>query len=83
MLTWLLSLVEIARLTKHGEMVNHKSVKIIGPKNLAASVAQDSSRLFSKNVINFLMNSCESGKFKKFNWEDEVVKETCVLKNFK
>ena len=35
-------------LTKHGEMVNHKSVKIIGPKNLAASVAQDSSRLFSK-----------------------------------
>ena len=26
------------------------------------------------------MNSCESGKFKKFNWEDEVVKETCVLK---
>ncbi len=70
-------------LTKHGEMVNHKSVKIIGPTNLAASVAQDSSRLFSKNVINFLMNSCESGKFKKFNWEDEVVKETCVLKNFK
>ena len=23
---------------------------------------------FSKNVINFLQNSCESGKFKSFNW---------------
>ncbi len=68
-------------LTKHGEMVDFKSKKIIGPKNLAATVAQDSSRLFSKNVINFLMNSCESGKFKNFNWEDEVVKETCVIKN--
>ena len=67
--------------TKHGEIVHYKSKKIIGPRNLAASVAQDSSRLFSKNVVNFLMNSCESGKFKKFNWEDEVVKETCVIKN--
>ena len=68
-------------LTKHGEKVVFKSKKIIGPQNLASSVAQDSSRLFSKNVVNFLMNSCESGKFKSFNWEDEVVKETCVVKN--
>ena len=68
-------------LTKHGEILNFKSKKIIGPKNLAATVSQDSSRLFSKNVVNFLMNSCESGKFKSFNWEDEVVKETCVIKN--
>ncbi len=68
-------------LTKHGEKVVFKSKKIIGPQNLASSVAQDSSRLFSKNVVNFLMNSCESGKFKGFNWDDEVVKETCVVKN--
>ena len=68
-------------LTKHGEKIIYKSKKIIGPQNLASSVAQDSSRLFSKNVVNFLLNSCESGKFKKFNWEDEVVKETCVIKN--
>lgn len=69
-------------LTKHGATVVHKSKKIIGPKNLASTVAQDSSRLYSKNVINFLQNSCESGTFKKFNWEDEVVKETCIIKNF-
>ena len=68
-------------LTKHGEKVIFKSKKIIGPKNLASSVAQDSSRLYSKNVVNFLMNSCDSGKFKSFNWEDEVVKETFVVKN--
>ena len=68
-------------LTKHGEKVIFKSKKIIGPQNLASSVAQDSSRLYSKNVVNFLMNSCDSGKFKSFNWEDEVVKETCVVKN--
>lgn len=68
--------------TKHGEIVDYKSKKVIGPKNLASTVAQDSSRLFSKNVVNFLMNSCESGKFSRFNWDDEVVKETCVIKNF-
>ncbi len=69
-------------LTKHGETIEFKSKKIIGPKNLASTVAQDSSRLYSKNVINFLMNSCDSGKFNKFNWEDEVVKETCIINNF-
>ena len=40
-------------LTKHGETVDYKSKKIVGPLNLPASVAQDSSRLFSKNVLNF------------------------------
>ncbi len=70
-------------LTKHGETVDYKSKKIVGPKNLPATVSQDSSRLFAKNVINFLMNSCESGKFSNFNWDDEVVKETCVIRNLK
>ena len=68
-------------LTKHGEIIHYKSKTIVGPKNLPSSVSQDSSRLFSKNVVNFLMNSCQSGKFSNFNWDDEVVKETCVIKN--
>jgi hypothetical protein len=29
------------------------------------------------------MNSCTDGKFKNFNWEDEVVKETCIIGNLK
>ena len=70
-------------LTKHGETIDYKSKRIVGPLNLPASVAQDSSRLFSKNVLNFLMNSCNDGKFKNFNWEDEVVKETCIIDNLK
>ena len=68
-------------LTKHGETVEYKSKKIIGPVNLPSSVSQDSSRLFSKNVLNFLINSCDAGKFSSFKWEDEVVKETCIINN--
>ena len=26
------------------------------------------------------MNSCQDGKFHNFNWDDEVVTETCVIK---
>ena len=70
-------------LTKHNADVSHKSVKIVGPLNLASTVSQDSSRLFSKNVLNFLMNSCESGKFKNFNFNDELVKDTCIVNNLK
>ncbi len=71
------------QLTKHNEVVNYKSVRIVGPLNIAASISQDSSRLYSKNVLNFLMNSCESGKFTKFNFDDELVKETCIINNIK
>ena len=70
-------------LTKNGQVVEFESKKIFGPSNLAASVSQDASRLYSKNVLNFLLNSCESGKFKSFKWDDEVVSETCVIKNLK
>ena len=38
-------------LTKYGQTIQYKSKKIIGPLNLPSSVSQDSSRLFSKNVI--------------------------------
>ena len=71
------------QLTKHNAEVIHKSVRIVGPLNLAATVSQDSSRLFSKNVLNFLMNSCEDGKFKKFNFNDELVKRDMYNKKFK
>ena len=70
-------------LTKNGQVIEFESKKIVGPSNLAASVSQDASRLYSKNVLNFLLNSCESGKFKSFKWDDEVVSETCVIKNLK
>ena len=70
-------------LTKHGETNIFDSIKIIGPPNLPSSVAQDASRLFSKNIVNFLKNSCVDGKFKDFNWDDELVKGTCLTMNLK
>ena len=70
-------------LTKHGENIEYKSKQIIGPNNLASTVAQDSSRLYSKNILNFLQNSSKNGKFNDFNFDDELVIGTCLLKNGK
>ena len=72
-----------SELTKHGQTIDFQKVKIIGPANLASSVSQDASRLYSKNILNFLKNSCTEGKFLDFNWEDELVKGTCLLKDGK
>ncbi len=70
-------------LTKHGEIVEYKSKFIIGPKNLASGVSQDASRLFSKNILNFLNNSSNEGKFTDFKWDDELVIGTCLMKKGK
>ena len=70
-------------LTKHGEIVVFESKRIIGPINLSSSVSQDASRLYSKNILNFFKNSCSDGKFTDFNWSDELVEGTCILKQKK
>ena len=61
----------------------YKSKFIIGPKNLASGVSQDASRLFSKNILNFLNNSSNEGKFTDFKWDDELVIGTCLMKKGK
>lgn len=70
-------------LTKHGQKVLYKNKIIYGPNNLASSVSKDASRLFSKNILNFIKNSANDGKFVEFNWDDELVRGTCVLRNGK
>lgn len=57
--------------TKHG-------VKIIGYSNLASRISNDSSALYSRNVLNFLdLIIDENGKI-KLNQEDEIIKSTLV-----
>tara|TARA_A100001015_G_scaffold321289_1_gene451249 strand:- start:1987 stop:3114 length:1128 start_codon:yes stop_codon:yes gene_type:complete len=68
-------------LTKHGKILDTDTCKIVGPFNLPSTVSQDASRLYSKNILNFLKNSCIDGKFNDFNWDDELVKGTCINRN--
>ena len=68
-------------LTKDNETYIHGQVKIIGNSAFAADMPSDASKMFGKNVINFLKLMISSkGEF-KLDWEDDLVKGTCVTHN--
>lgn len=66
-------------LTEVGKIVEVNGVKIIGYDNFPSRVAVDASKLFAKNIFNFieLLVEKESGVI-VVNLEDEIVKSTLV-----
>jgi NAD(P) transhydrogenase subunit alpha len=65
-------------LTKNDETVVHKGVSIIGQSNYPAQKPIDASRMFVKNVLNFMkLMIAEEGAL-KLNFEDDIVKGTCI-----
>jgi len=68
-------------LTRNNETVIHNHVKIIGNSLYPVDMPSDASRMFGKNVINFLKLMINAkGEF-NLNWEDDIVKGTCVTRN--
>lgn len=70
--------------SKDNETVVINGVTIIGNSNLAAGVPNSASKLYAKNILNFLtpMYNAEIKNF-VFNFEDELVKGTCICKDGK
>lgn len=66
-------------LTKKGEIVDVNGVKIIGHENFPSLVSVDSSKLYAKNVYNFieLLKDKEDAKL-NVNLEDEIIKATLI-----
>jgi len=65
-------------LSKRGEVITHGGVTIVGPVNLPAQAPVAASRLFSKNIFNFL-DLLGVGKEKLLApKEDEILAATCV-----
>ncbi|XVN43192.1 MAG: Re/Si-specific NAD(P)(+) transhydrogenase subunit alpha [Candidatus Rickettsia vulgarisii] len=59
------------------QVISENEVTIIGFSNLASKVASDSSKLYSKNLYNFLDYAIKSNQF---NFDDELVKQMLVTK---
>lgn len=57
------------------KVVERHGVKIIGWGNLATKIASDASRLYAKNLFNFL---CHAIKEDQINFKDELVEEMLV-----
>jgi len=65
-------------LTKNDETVVHNGVTIIGQSNYPAQKPVDASRMFGKNVLNFMKLIIGEEGALNLNFEDDIVKGTCI-----
>nr|WP_321486567.1 NAD(P) transhydrogenase subunit alpha [uncultured Draconibacterium sp.] len=65
-------------LTKNDEIVEYKGVSIIGQSNYPAQKPVDASRMFGKNVLNFMKLMIGEESELNLNFEDDIVKGTCI-----
>ena len=71
-------------LSELGKTVKSGGVSIIGPSNLLSRIAEDASKLFAKNLLNFLTPLIDpETKSLSIDWEDEIVRGTLVCKDGK
>jgi NAD(P) transhydrogenase subunit alpha len=64
-------------LSRAGETVDHRGVRIIGPVNLPASVAFHASEMYARNLLNFIKPALAAGAL-TIDWNDEVFAASCV-----
>jgi NAD(P) transhydrogenase subunit alpha len=63
--------------TKPGEDVVVNGVHVLGPTNLASDLPVDASRMFSRNVVNFVSHLVQEGKL-TLDLADEITKGALV-----
>ena len=68
-------------LTENDKTVMHNGVAIIGNSALAATTPSDASKLYSKNVLNFAKLIIDKDGGLNLNFEDDLVKGTCITHN--
>jgi len=66
-------------LTKTDVTVIHNGVSIVGNSYLAATMPSDASKLYGKNVLNFLQLIINKEGNINLNFEDDLVKGTCMM----
>jgi NAD(P) transhydrogenase subunit alpha len=64
-------------LTRAGEVVEERGVRIMGPVNLPSEIPYHASQMYAKNIATFLKHLIKDGQI-ALNREDEIVRETLV-----
>ncbi|MFN0276248.1 MAG: NAD(P) transhydrogenase subunit alpha [Chitinophagales bacterium] len=65
-------------LTENGKTISVNGVTIIGDSNLASSMPGDASKMFGKNILNFLKIMIDKEGKLYLNWEDDLITGTCI-----
>ncbi len=68
-------------LTKNDETFVHQGVSIVGTSRLASTMPSDASKLYGKNILNFLQLVIDKEGGLNLNFEDDLVKGTCIVHN--
>lgn len=67
--------------TKDNETVVQNGVRIVGNSNLPATMPSDASKMYGKNILNFLNLIITKEGQLNLNWEDDLVKGSCIAHN--
>jgi len=65
--------------TKNNEVVNYNGVSIVGDGNLPSAMPSDASKLYGKNILNFLQLIITKEGQLNLNWDDDLVKGSCIV----
>ncbi len=64
--------------TKNNETIVYEGVTILGNSNLASDMPSDASKLYGKNILNFLQLIITKEGALVLNFEDDLVKGCCI-----
>ena len=64
--------------TKNNETIVYEGVTIVGNSNLASDMPSDASKLYGKNILNFLQLIITKEGALELNFEDDLVKGCCM-----
>jgi NAD(P) transhydrogenase subunit alpha len=67
--------------TKNGEVSSYKGVVIVGESNYPSTMPSDSSKMYGTNLINFLKLLINEDGTLNLNFEDDIIKGTCLTYN--
>ena len=67
--------------TVNAQTRQFNNVTIIGNSNLAAEMPADASKLYGKNILNFLQLIIDKEGKLLLNFDDDLVKGTCIVHN--
>ena len=64
--------------TKNNETIQYNNVTIVGNSNLASTLPADASKLYGKNVLNFLQLIITKEGNINLNFDDDIVAGCCI-----
>ncbi len=68
-------------LTRNDKVVDHKGIKIFGNSNYPSGMPVDASRMFGKNVVNFLKILIDQDGKLNLDFDDDIIKSACITHN--